>query len=980
MPAHRQNCVRPRNELRRRGRIERLEQRLALDSQGVLAGFDPHFTLSFVDDGVAIGADPSTLNATLDGLATRSEWREAVLRAFQTWAVHTNADIGVVADGGQPFGAPGASQGDSRFGDIRIGATELSAEVGAVSVPIDNVASGTWLADVLFNTAFDYQNLDQFLAVAMHEAGNVFGLEDNNTVGSPLNTGVAPTLNDPTATDIALLQSLHGVRSADASEVHNGDSGPQLLNNNTLANATKLDVGHVTGVGEGSAPTIVYGDIHDNADLDYFVIDPPGDYHGPMTARLRTSGVSLLQPSLMVLNEAGQLVAEESSNTVGGALLSVQLPSVTVGQKYTFRVAGADPGVFGIGGYSLAVTFDGLNAIDEARISEVASGGVYRTLSRDDLAKLFDAEDEFYNDDGGTNETASMGTELCTTNGFIEGTRYQTLGSITSTADVDFYLVKSPRASAGPFDVLTVTVRSLDTGRLVPAVTVLDEDQNPVASETIVNGAGEVIVQVEGAAANKDFYLRVAADGAVGAFNQGNYELTVSASTDPAVLNILSAGDVGGVIGQSTDNLFVARPQLFHLVLSAGPLTSASPLAVVATVRDSLGSVVTRVAAAPGQTRSAPAVLLDIGSYTITYTALSLDGSAASSIGYELRGLALSDPFVGDPQDPTGNPFYNTDPNIDALFVYPGGFPSDDPFLWNDFVASQTEPPPPLPTDQLVNLLIGDWWSWVWQQIGINGPTLAQNDRFDVIASGSIAQSRSFAAITVAPNVLANDFDPEGGAVVALLLTGPAHGVLQLDPDGTVHYTPDPGYVGADHFTYTAYDFTQESTPATAYLVVGTGITGDFNGDGAVDLLDRDAWRISYGSSDALLADGNRDMVIDAADYSVWRDAYESVQAPAVTAAPIALIQADASVTQPGSPTLRSREAGHVAPRQARHHTLHATRCLLLVRPAVHDIACGRAESVGGAELRAREAAFAYYDAREETEVSLRAQTRWRTF
>ena len=42
--------------------------------------------------------------------------------AFQTWAVQTNLNIGLVADGGQPLGTNGAVQGDARFGDIRVAA------------------------------------------------------------------------------------------------------------------------------------------------------------------------------------------------------------------------------------------------------------------------------------------------------------------------------------------------------------------------------------------------------------------------------------------------------------------------------------------------------------------------------------------------------------------------------------------------------------------------------------------------------------------------------------------------------------------------------------------------------------------------------------------------------------------------------------------------------------------------------------------
>ncbi|TWT95428.1 hypothetical protein Pla108_35760 [Botrimarina colliarenosi] len=860
---------------RRRGHAERLEPRLALDSQGLLAGFDPHFTLSFADDGVLIGDEPSSLNATLDAIAPRNEWREAALTAFQKWAIHTNSDIAVVSDGGQPFGAPGASQGDARFGDIRLGATTLSPEVGAVSVPIDNVASGTWLAEVVVNSAFDYQTIDDVLAVLTHEAGNVFGLKDNDDPNSPLHTGAAPAVRDPTPGDIAALQAIHGARAPDPNEQHDHQPGGPVSNNDTPANATRLDLASAAGYGEGSAPTIVFGDVGTVADIDYFTIDSPGDYTGTTTVQLRTSGVSLLQPALTIVNGAGEVVSQALSNAIGGSVLTVQLPATSSDETYTLRVSGADLGVFGVGGYSLAVTFDGLNRINAQTINDL-TGGAFQTLSSEDLAKRFDPEeDDYLNDDGGTNETAELGSELTTTSGFVEGARYDVLGSIVGGGEVDYYKIQSPPSSAGPRGVMTVAVRSLDAGRLTPAVSVFDEDDQPVATETIVNGSGQLIVQATEIDPGKDYFVRVEAADGSGAFTEGNYDLRVTFGADAVVLETTASGAVGGSVGVASHTLYVGRPQLFHFALEAGDALVSGPAAVVAIVRDGLGQVITRVAAPPGETRTAPAVLLDPGEHTVEFFAVSLGGVPLPSVAYTLRAQVLSDPFVGDPDDPTGNPFACSDPELAGFFCYPGGFVSADPFLWDDFVDSLPDPPS-LDLGELVDLVLGDWWSWVWEQIGLNGPTLTQNDRFDIDAIGGAAQVRGFARATAPLNVLANDFDPEGEAVVAVLLSGPDHGQLTLDPNGTVHYTPDLGYHGTDRFTYTAYDFVQESMPAAAYLVVGSGVSGDYSGNGVVDAADADVWRAAYGSTDDLSADGNKNSVVDAADYTIWRDAFDS--------------------------------------------------------------------------------------------------------
>lgn len=63
-------------------------------------------------------------------------------------------------------------------------------------------------------------------------------------------------------------------------------------------------------------------------------------------------------------------------------------------------------------------------------------------------------------------------------------------------------------------------------------------------------------------------------------------------------------------------------------------------------------------------------------------------------------------------------------------------------------------------------------------------------------------------ALTVAASsgVLENDSDADGDTLSSLLDTGPAHGNLTLNADGSFTYTPFAGYVGADSFSYLASD------------------------------------------------------------------------------------------------------------------------------------------------------------------------------
>lgn len=71
-----------------------------------------------------------------------------------------------------------------------------------------------------------------------------------------------------------------------------------------------------------------------------------------------------------------------------------------------------------------------------------------------------------------------------------------------------------------------------------------------------------------------------------------------------------------------------------------------------------------------------------------------------------------------------------------------------------------------------------------------------------------------------APGVLANDTDPEGDPLHAVLVDPPTNGAVSLDDDGAFVYTPDPDYSGADAFTYEVNDGALSNGPYRVDLTV----------------------------------------------------------------------------------------------------------------------------------------------------------------
>jgi hypothetical protein len=75
-------------------------------------------------------------------------------------------------------------------------------------------------------------------------------------------------------------------------------------------------------------------------------------------------------------------------------------------------------------------------------------------------------------------------------------------------------------------------------------------------------------------------------------------------------------------------------------------------------------------------------------------------------------------------------------------------------------------------------------------------PPVANNDNYTVF------HDRALIATSSQSGVLANDSDPNGYSLTAILVTGVQHGALTLNSNGTFVYMPSSGYSGTDNFTY----------------------------------------------------------------------------------------------------------------------------------------------------------------------------------
>lgn len=304
---------------------------------------DTNVTASFMPDGTVtdIGT-PSDLFAHLDAVAPTATWQREYARALQTWASVTPLNFRIVPDSGAPFGTTGTAQGDSRFGDIRLGGrVDGLPYIGYGYYPTGGSSTGG--GDVFLSTAATFRvgSHPDLYSILLHETGHALGLEHSTATNSVMYPSTSGVFSGLTADDVAGIQAIYGVRRADAYDAASA--------NDTLGSATAWSVGS-TGAASLNA------DLTSLADVDYYKLAAPAAFDGTLRVSVIALNVSLLTPKVSVYDATGNLLGSASATSYAG-VATVNLTGLAPGQTYYLAADGATDDVFGMGAYRLSALF-----------------------------------------------------------------------------------------------------------------------------------------------------------------------------------------------------------------------------------------------------------------------------------------------------------------------------------------------------------------------------------------------------------------------------------------------------------------------------------------------------------------------------------------------------------------------------------------------------------------------------------------------
>ncbi|MEN3361542.1 MAG: hypothetical protein V7637_5524 [Mycobacteriales bacterium] len=303
----------------------------------------------------------------------------------------------------------------------------------------------------------------------------------------------------------------------------------------------------------------------------------------------------------------------------------------------------------------------------------------------------------------------------------------------------------------------------------------------------------------------------------------GRTPLTMAKTADAASVT------AGGADGYT---ITVTNPNVSDVTLTS--LTDALPPGFTYRAGSTTGAI-TADPTASGQTLTWPGFAVPAGGSATVHFGVTVtdvpgtytDDARGSADGFTVAGTGPTAPVtvVRLNRPPVANPAaVSTFDNVPVAITLTGTDPDEDPLTF----AVATGPthgtlsgdPPALTYTPNPGFLGEDSFTFTASDGALTSAPATVSITVEQSNRPPVALGATFSTLNDVPVAITlTGSDPDEDQLAFAVATGPTHGTLSGDPPALT-YTPNPGFVGGDSFTFTANDDRLTSDPATIRIIV----------------------------------------------------------------------------------------------------------------------------------------------------------------
>ena len=543
---------------------------------------------------------------------------------------------------------------------------------------------------------------------------------------------------------------------------------------------------------------------------------PAAGYSGPdsFTYTVRDQAGSTATGRVAVT--VAPMAAPDTATTASGAAIAIQVTGNDAGTGLTVTSTtppshgGVAVGAGGTITYTPASGYSGLDSFTYT-VTDAAGQTVTTTVT---ITVVPVAGEVAASTTAGTSATGNVLSAAVGTGLSVTGHTAPTHGTVTIATDGSYSY--APDAGYVGSDSFTYTVTDQAGSTATGTVTVVVSAPVVIGPGTVATGAGSEVQGdlLAGAPAGSTVTSHTdPGHGTLAIAPDGSFTYTPAPGYSGLDAFDYTAVDVGGKTMTATVAITVV-PIAGEVAASTTSGTSATGNVLSAAVGTGL-SVTAHTAPAHGMvtiaTDGSYAYVPDagyVGSDSFTYTVTDQAGNSATgtvtvtvasapvigpgTVTAPAGSQAQGDLLAGAPAGSTVAS--HTDPGHGTLTVAPDGtytyapapgFSGDDTFTYT-----------------------------------VEGPDGAQTTVTVTIQVPPVSSPDSAVTQPGAPVQIPVTENDNGSGLVVTSTTDPAHGTVTVNEDGTITYTPEPGFSGTDSFTYTTTDSSGRATTSTVMVTV----------------------------------------------------------------------------------------------------------------------------------------------------------------